>query len=80
MNGVWLGVSEEPYDIINILTSAKNKNIIDKTITYFIDIEKMELIIYTDIGRLTRPVMNVKNTVLLIKDMINLIKTKDENK
>lgn len=78
LNGMWLGNTTEPNKILDIINSAKNKNIIDNTITAFINTDKMELIIYTDVGRLIRPVFKVKDNMLILnKDMINSISTED---
>ena len=43
LNGEWLGITKEPNKIVSILNSAKNKNIINKTITSTILIDSMEI-------------------------------------
>jgi len=81
LNGRWLGITKNPNKIVEIIDIAKNKNIIDKTINAFILIDTMELIIYTDGGRLIRPLLKIKNNKLLLtKNMIELITINDNIK
>ena len=76
INGKWLGITNDYDKILNIINSAKHRNIIDYTITSFLDYKKYELKINSDNGRLIRPLLKVKNNKLyLTKDIINNIKS-----
>ena len=78
--GNWIGLTKNPNKIINILLSAKNKNIIDYTITVVLHIETMELHINTDEGRMIRPLLNVNNNKLyLTKEIIEKLKPNNKD-
>ena len=78
--GNWIGYTNEPDKIIDIVKSAKYKNIIDYTITTYINIDTMELHINTDEGRMIRPLLNVNNNKLYLnKDIIKLLDYKNNN-
>tara|TARA_Y100000768_G_scaffold277219_1_gene212643 strand:- start:236 stop:3811 length:3576 start_codon:yes stop_codon:yes gene_type:complete len=78
--GEWIGVTNNPNKIINILDTAKNKHIIDYTITYTLNLNMMSLIINTDEGRMIRPVIKVNNNKLyLTKNIIDYISPSNSN-
>lgn len=70
LNGNWVGFTEHPIELYNHLKILKEKNVIEKTngITY--NFKLNEIKIYTDSGRLYRPLLNVKNNEILLNDDI----------
>jgi DNA-directed RNA polymerase II subunit RPB2 len=87
MNGNWLGVSklENSYDIFNTLKQKRREDVIDKNTSILIDIGNKEIRIYSDGGRLFRPLLIVKDNKInitdeLIKDINNESKSSDKTK
>ncbi len=70
LNGEWIGMSDKPSDLYHELKQLKQNGIILRTngITY--DIPRGEIRIYTDSGRLFRPVFTVKENKILLTDKI----------
>uniref|UniRef100_A0A6C0KJ13 DNA-directed RNA polymerase n=1 Tax=viral metagenome TaxID=1070528 RepID=A0A6C0KJ13_9ZZZZ len=66
INGNWIGISNEPYKLYIDLKEKKFQGIINIYTSIVFDIPQMEIRICTDGGRLTRPVLKVKNNKLLI--------------
>lgn len=71
LNGEWLGLTNKPYSLYRELKGMKLSGSIDPTSSITYDITKKELIIYTDGGRMYRPVFRVEDneTVLKNKDV-----------
>ena len=78
VNGCWLGVSENPIELYNDMKDKKYKGIINIYTSVIFDIKMMEIRICNDGGRLTRPVLRVRdNKALITKEIIdNLINNK----
>ena len=71
LNGEWIGVTNKANELYNDLKILKQNNIINRTNGIVYDIEKGEIKIYTDTGRLFRPILKVKdNQVILTNKMI----------
>ncbi len=70
LNGEWIGMSDKPSDLYYELKQLKQNGVILRTngITY--DIPRGEIRIYTDSGRLFRPVLKVKENKVLLTDKI----------
>jgi DNA-directed RNA polymerase beta subunit len=70
LNGEWIGLTDNPEILYLHLRKLKQNGIIVRTngITY--DIPRGEIRIYTDSGRLYRPVFSVKDNKLTITDKI----------
>ena len=64
LNGVWIGVCENGIEIFNMLKEQKYKGIFNIYISISIDIEQNEIDIFTDGGRLVRPLFKVKNNLI----------------
>lgn len=78
-NGDWVGVTDKPFDLLDILNDKKNKCIIQYSTSIVHNIQDKEIRIYTDGGRLIRLIFNVKNNKLLItEDDINQL-TENKN-
>lgn len=70
LNGEWIGMTDNPVDLYEELRTLKQNGIILRTNGITLDYPKGELRIYTESGRLYRPVFTVKNNKLLITDKI----------
>ena len=74
INGDWIGVCKlnDSQEINNYLKSSRRKGLIDKNTTISLDYSRKEIKIYSDGGRLIRPIMIVINNKLgLSKDLID---------
>jgi DNA-directed RNA polymerase II subunit RPB2 len=79
LSGEWIGLTDKPNELYKELRLLKQNGIILRTngITY--DIQKGELKIYTESGRLYRPLLNVKDNKILLTDTIINDIIKDKN-
>ena len=66
INGAWVGISENPVDLYTELKKKKNHGIINIYTSVIFDYKMNEIRICNDAGRITRPVLIVKNNKLLI--------------
>lgn len=88
LNGEWLGLTNQPRKLYNLLKKKKLSGDIDRnnSIIHEIksDIESKELKVYCDGGRLFRPMLRVENNKLLltreILDRISIDDTKNPAK
>jgi len=72
LNGEWIGLTDKPFELYTELRKLKQNGIIVRTNSIIYDIVKGEIKIYTDSGRLFRPLMTVKdNKILLTNKIIN---------
>ena len=77
LNGNWIGVSETPYELYQYLKEMKYVGIFNIYTSITFHYRKKEIIISTEGGRLTRPVLKVKNnSVLLTTDIVDGINKK----
>ena len=70
INGAWVGISDEPVELYNQLKEKKYCGIINIYTSILFDYKKNEIRVCNDSGRLTRPVLRVKNNILLIKKSV----------
>ena len=63
LNGVIIGFTNNEYDIIKKLKHLRNINILHKDISISIHKIKKEILIYSDCGRLLRPLLNMKDFI-----------------
>ena len=78
VNGVWLGVTEQPMELYNDMKEKKYKGIMNIYTSIVFDIKMMEVRLCNDGGRLTRPVLKVRNNKALItKEIIDRIEKKE---
>ena len=68
INGAWIGISEDPINLYNNLKTMKCKGIINIYTSIILDYKLQEIRICNDSGRLTRPLLRVKNNNILITD------------
>lgn len=70
LNGSFLGVSSDGYDIYIKLKQARMTFIIEKTISISYNFMRKEIYIYTDGGRFYRPLLVVENNKLNITNQM----------
>ena len=70
LNGEWIGLTDSPENLYLHLRKLKQNGVIVRTNGITLDIPRGEIRIYTDSGRLYRPVFSVKDNKLLITDKI----------
>ena len=61
VNGRWIGVIDEPLQLVNVLKLYRRNGILSIFNSISFDIERNEVHIYTDAGRLTRPIYYIEN-------------------
>jgi DNA-directed RNA polymerase II subunit RPB2 len=66
LNGVWMGVHREPTQLLNTLKHLRRTEAIHAEVSVVRDIREKELRIYTDSGRVCRPLFVVEKDKLLI--------------
>jgi len=72
INGAWVGITESPLDLYNMLKDKKYQGIINIYTSIVFDYKLNEIRICNDGGRLTRPVLRVKDkNVLLTQNVID---------
>ena len=72
LNGEWIGMSSNPFELYDNLKLLKQNGIILRTNGITHDIPRGEIKIYTDSGRLYRPYLSVKdNKIILTDDIID---------
>jgi DNA-directed RNA polymerase beta subunit len=71
INGAWVGVSDHPYELYSEIKEKKHKGIINIYTSIIFDYKNMEIRVCNDGGRLTRPLLRVKdNQALITPDII----------
>jgi DNA-directed RNA polymerase II subunit RPB2 len=70
INGAWVGICINPMELYLMLKDKKYKGIINIYTSIVFDYKLKEIRICNDAGRLTRPLLRVKNKNLLINDSL----------
>ena len=70
INGIYYGISEEPVNLYKYLKSLKYKGIINIYTSIIFDYKHQEIRICNDSGRVSRPLLKVKNNKLLLTQEI----------
>jgi DNA-directed RNA polymerase II subunit RPB2 len=70
LNGEWIGLTGKPFELYSELRKLKQNGIIIRTNSIVYDIPKSEIKIYTDSGRLFRPLLTTKDNKILLTDKI----------
>lgn len=71
INGAWVGVSNNPHELYSDIKDKKYRGIINIYTSVIFDYKLMEIRVCSDGGRLTRPVLRVKdNKTILTGDVI----------
>lgn len=72
INGAWVGISDSPQELYLMLKDKKYKGIINIYTSIIFDYKLKEIRICNDSGRLTRPLLRVKNkNILVTNDIIS---------
>jgi len=72
VNGAWLGVTDRPMELYKDMKEKKYRGIINIYTSVVFDYKQAEIRICNDGGRLTRPVLRVRdNRALVTKDIID---------
>jgi len=76
LNGEWLGITEKPFDLVKELKNKRQNGEINIQISINFNIKSYSIDIFTDSGRLIRPLLRVENNDLkLTQKMIDSIDT-----
>ena len=70
INGGWIGITTDPFNLYNDLKDKKYKGIINIYTSIIFDYRLNEIRICNDAGRLTRPLLKVKNKTTLLTETI----------
>ena len=70
INGAWVGITDAPYELYTTLKDKKYKGIINIYTSIIFDYKMREIRVCNDSGRLTRPLLRVKDKSLLITNDI----------
>ncbi|XP_039254275.1 DNA-directed RNA polymerase II subunit RPB2 [Styela clava] len=81
VNGCWVGIHRDPDQLMNTLRKLRRQmDIIVSEVSMVRDIREREIRIYTDAGRICRPLLIVENQKLLLKKRhIDLLKESEYN-
>jgi hypothetical protein len=78
VNGIWLGITEDPVKLYAEMKDKKYRGIINIYTSIVFDYKAMEIRICNDGGRLTRPVLRVKdNRALLTQDIVRRVSNRE---
>lgn len=78
INGCWIGIAPDPITLYNDMKEKKYKGIINIYTSIIFNYNTLEIRICNESGRLTRPVLRVRNNKALItNDIINRLTTKE---
>ena len=66
VNGTWLGIAAEPMVLYESLKAKKYKGIINIYTSIIFDIQRKEIRVCNDSGRLVRPLLRVRNNKLVL--------------
>jgi DNA-directed RNA polymerase II subunit RPB2 len=76
INGCWIGISEEPEELYKLLKDMKYKGIINIYTSIIFDYRLQEIKVCNDSGRITRPLLRVKDRNIIVTDnIINELKS-----
>lgn len=70
LNGEWIGMTDKAFELYEELRKLKQNGIIIRTNSIVYDVVRGEIKIYTDSGRLYRPLLRVKDNKILLTDKI----------
>lgn len=78
INGCWVGVTDTPFELYNEIKDKKYRGIINIYTSVIFDCKLLEIRVCNDGGRLTRPVLRVKNNrALLTQDVLEKLERKE---
>ena len=75
INGAWVGISETPEELYNMLKEKKYAGIINVYTSIIFDYRMKEIRVCNDSGRMCRPLLRIKNKNILVQsDIIEKLK------
>lgn len=78
INGSWVGITDEAFEFYNDIKSKKYSGIVNIYTSIIFDIKLKEIRLCTDSGRLTRPVLKVKDGRAIIdRSTIDRLESKE---
>jgi DNA-directed RNA polymerase II subunit RPB2 len=78
INGCWVGITDSPHELYMMLKDKKYKGIINIYTSIVFDYKLKEIRVCNDAGRLTRPLLRVKDKNILVNDnVIDQLKNAD---
>ena len=78
INGAWVGITDSPIELYNDMKTKKHSGIINIYSSIIFDINRKEIRLCTDSGRLTRPVLKVKSGKTIIdRSIIDRLESKE---
>ena len=78
INGAWLGITEEPHELFLNLKEKKYKGIINIYTSIVFNYNLKEIRVCNDGGRVTRPVLRIKDkNILISRDILSRLKSGD---
>jgi len=78
INGTWIGVAKDPMTFYESMKDKKYRGIINIYTSIVFDFKMLEIRICNDGGRLTRPVLRVKNNrAIITQDIIDRVANKE---
>ena len=78
VNGCWIGIATNAQELYSSLKLKKSKGIINIYTSIIFDIKRMEIRVCDDAGRLTRPLLRVRdNNLVITNDHINSLNNKE---
>ena len=84
LNGSWIAVTKDVYGLFKMLKKKRQEGFIDKYTSIYLDFHNKEIGIYSDGGRLIRPILIVDNNKVNItkeslKEIENQYKSKERS-
>lgn len=67
VNGVWMGIHRDPFNLVKTIRTLRRRDDISPEVSVVRDIREKELRIYTDAGRVCRPLFIVDEHQLRLK-------------
>jgi DNA-directed RNA polymerase II subunit RPB2 len=78
VNGAWVGISRDPVELYTILKEKKCRGMINVYTSIVFDIRTKEIRVCSDAGRITRPVLRVKdNKSFISADLLRKLDRKE---
>lgn len=78
VNGAWVGISRDPVELYTILKDKKCRGMINVYTSIVFDIRNKEIRVCSDAGRITRPVLRVKdNKSFISADLLRKLDRKE---
>jgi len=78
INGNWIGITKRPEELFNFMKLKKRQAIINIYTSIIFDVNKLEIKICNEGGRIMRPVLNIEDGKLILnKAIVNKLKTNE---